>query len=138
MRGLIIRWALVTLAFMILPYIVPGIEVQNIWAALAAAAVLGILNLFFKPILFLLTLPLTVLSLGLFLFILNGIVLYLVGGIVNGVHIDGFVSAILGSLVLSLMNLATNLSLAKHGNRRVVIIRGHHSPQGNPRVRDLN
>lgn len=100
----IINLVLSALAVLIAAYILPGVHVNNFWTAIVVAVVLGILNAIIKPILLVLTLPITILTLGLFTFVVNGIVILLVSAVVPGFRVDGFLWAILFSLVLSLVN----------------------------------
>jgi len=105
--SLIIRWILNTLALFLVVKIVPGFFYKD-WVTLAiAAAVLGLLNAIVRPILFVLTLPLTVVTLGLFLLVLNAIMLELTAWVVPGFDIHGFGWAIVGALVLSIVSLVT-------------------------------
>ena len=105
--SLIIRWILNTLALFLVVTIVPGYAYRD-WITLAiAAAVLGLLNAIVRPILFVLTLPLTVVTLGLFLLVLNAIMLELTAWLVPGFDISGFGWAIVGALVLSIVSLVT-------------------------------
>lgn len=106
--GLIVRWILNTLALFLVVTIVPGFH-YNSWITLtAAAAVLGIVNAVIKPILFVLTFPLTVITLGLFLAVLNAIMLRITAWIVPSFQIDGWLAAILGALLLSIVSMVTN------------------------------
>lgn len=89
-------------------YIVPGFQVANFTTALLAAIVLGVVNTFIKPVLSFLTAPLSVVTLGLFAFVVNAVVLFIVAAVVPGVKINGWVPAILGAIVLSVV--ATVLS----------------------------
>ena len=105
--SLIIRWILNTLALFLVVKIVPGFFYRD-WITLAiAAAVLGLLNAIIRPILFVLTLPLTVVTLGLFLLVLNAIMLELTAWLVPGFDINGFGWAVVGALVLSIVSLVT-------------------------------
>ena len=105
---LLLRWLLNTLALFVVVYLVPNFYARD-WVALAIAAlVLGLLNAIVRPILFVLTLPLTIVTLGLFLLILNAIMLEITDAIVPGFEIDGFGWAIVGAIVLSLVSLVTN------------------------------
>ena len=105
--SLLIRWILNTLALFLVVTVVPGFTYRD-WLSLAiAAAVLGLLNAIVKPILFVLTLPITVVTLGLFLLVLNAIMLELTAWLVPGFGIEGFGWAILGALVLSIVTLVT-------------------------------
>jgi len=99
--GLLISLLLNTLALIITAYIVPGFKVDSFTAALLAAIVLGLINTFVKPVLLLLTLPLTIITLGLFMFVVNAIVLRLTTLVVPGFMVDGWMPAILGAIVLS-------------------------------------
>jgi putative membrane protein len=95
---------------MITAYLIGGIHVSGFFSAFFAAAFLGILNAFFRPILFLLTLPITILSLGLFTFVINALLLMMVSGVISGFVVDGFWWALLGSLIISLVSwLLTSL-----------------------------
>ena len=106
--SLIIRWVLNTLALLLVANVVPGFSYRS-WVTLAiAAAVLGLLNAVIRPILWFITLPLTVLTLGLFLLVLNAIMLELTAALVPGFDIHGFGWAIVGALVLSLVSLVTD------------------------------
>lgn len=116
--GLIIRWILNTLALFLVVTVVPHFHYRS-WVSLAiAAAVLGLLNAIIRPILFVLTLPITVVTLGLFLLILNAIMLELTAAIVPGFAIDGFGWAIVGALVLSVVSLVTNRIGAPRNDER--------------------
>lgn len=106
--GLIIRWILNTVALFVVVKLVPHFHYRD-WISLAiAAAVLGLLNAIVRPVLFVLTLPLTVITLGLFLLILNAIMLELTAWLVPGFGIDTFGWAIVGALVLAVVSLVTN------------------------------
>jgi putative membrane protein len=89
--------------------IVPGIEVRDARAALIGALVLGIANAIVRPVLVFLTLPLTILTLGLFLFVVNALMLMLAAALVDGLKVRGFGAALLGSVLLSLLNLAVSI-----------------------------
>jgi putative membrane protein len=97
------QWLMSSLAVMVMAQVVPGITVQNFAAALVAALVIGVINMLVWPIMVFLTIPLTVLSFGLFLFVVNGLALKLSAGLTPGFTIVGFLPAILGSIVLSLI-----------------------------------
>jgi len=89
--------------------IVAGIEVRDAKAALWGALVLGIANAIVRPVLVLLTLPLTIITLGLFLFVLNAVMLMLAAALVDGFKVRGFGSALIGSVLLSVLNLVVDL-----------------------------
>ena len=105
---LLLRWVLNALALWIVTFIVPAITYDSVVALLIAAAVLGIANAIVRPILFWLTLPLTVLTLGLFLIVLNALMLELTDLIVPGFEVDGFVTALIAAVLLGLISLVTN------------------------------
>lgn len=104
MRGLFLRWLLLTFAIIITSYMVGGIYVAGFFPAFFAAAVLGILNALFRPILLIITLPINVLTLGLFTFVINAILLKMVSGVVPGFYVHGFWSAVFGSIIISLVS----------------------------------
>jgi putative membrane protein len=104
MRGLLLRWLILTVAILVAAYLFPGIQVSGFGTALFAALVLGILNAFFRPILFILTLPINVLTLGLFTFVINAFLLMMTSGVIGGLVVDGFGSALIGSLIISLVS----------------------------------
>jgi putative membrane protein len=86
-----------------LSYILPGVHIDSFWTAIKVSLVLAVLNFLLKPILVILTLPITIVTFGLFLFIINALIVWFVGHLVSGFHIDGFMWALLFSLLLSLL-----------------------------------
>jgi putative membrane protein len=102
---IIINWIVSAILIFVLATIIPGIHVVGFTAALAAALVLGIINAFLKPILVILTLPINILTLGLFTLILNAILIMLVGKIVAGFVVEGFFAAFIFGIVLSISNI---------------------------------
>lgn len=98
---LILRWILLAGALLLLANVYPGVQVNNFTSALIAAAVLGLLNTLVRPILVVLTLPVTILTLGLFLFVINALMFWAAGGMLGGFHVDGFLAALIGSLLYS-------------------------------------
>lgn len=115
MRGLLLRWLILTFAIMTAAYLFSGIHVSGFGSALIAALVLGILNAFFRPILFILTLPINVLSLGLFTFVINAVLLLMTSGVIGGLVVDGFGSALFGSLIISLVSLLLSSFVSDRG-----------------------
>lgn len=105
---LLLRWLLNTLALFVVVYLVPNFYARSLVALAVAALVLGLLNAVVRPILFVLTLPLTIVTLGLFLIVLNAIMLEITAAIVPGFDINGFGWAMLGAIVLALVSLVTN------------------------------
>lgn len=101
---ILINLLLSGLAVVISSYVLPGVKVDNYFTAIVVAVVLGIVNAVLKPLLLVLTLPINMLTLGLFTFVVNALLVMLVGSVVPGFMVDGFVWALAFSLVLSLVN----------------------------------
>lgn len=104
MRGILIRWLILTVAILLTAYLMDGIEVRGVGSAVAAAAILGVLNAFFRPILLILTLPVNVLTLGLFTFIINALLLMMASGVISGFVVRGFWTAVFGSFLISVVS----------------------------------
>src|SRR5829696_7680581 len=100
MRILLV-WLINALALIAVAYLLPSISVSSFTAALIAALVLGLVNAIVRPVLVLLTLPVTVITLGLFIFVINGLLFWFVGSILEGFHVQGFWSALIGSILFS-------------------------------------
>lgn len=100
----LLQWLIAAIAFLLAAYILPGFHVDGLVPALVGAVVLGIANMIVKPILVFFSLPITILSLGLFLLVINGLILWLVAAIVPGISVAHFGWAILAALVISLIN----------------------------------
>ena len=115
MPGILIRWLTTTAAIVATAYLLDGIHVRGFFSAFFAAAALGILNAFFRPIALLLTLPINILSLGLFTFIINALLLKLASGIIPGFGVYGFWTAIFGSLLISLISWLLNSFIGEQG-----------------------
>lgn len=101
--GLILRLLLNTFAVIILSYLLSGVHVDSFLSALMVAIVLGILNFLVKPILVLLTLPATILTLGLFLLVINAVIIFVAAGMIDGFSVDGWLWAIIFSFLLSVL-----------------------------------
>ncbi len=101
---ILLRWLVSALAFLVLPYIIPGIAVKGFITALVLALLWGLVNITIKPILLILTLPFNILTFGIFTFIINGFLLWVLGGVVKGFEVHGFLVAVLGALVLSIIS----------------------------------
>lgn len=113
MRVFLIRLLIQTLALLVVGYTVPGIHVDSLGAAIVAALIFGVVNAIVRPLLFVLTLPITVLTLGLFILILNGLCLGLTAYLVQGFSISGLFPAIVGSLVMALVGWLLNLLIVE-------------------------
>ena len=110
---LITQWLLSAAALLAVAYLYEGVVVTSFGAALLAAALLGALNLVLRPILILLTLPVTLLTLGLFLFVVNALIFWAAAGLLSGLDVRSFGAALLGSLIYSMLQLAIDFVLAR-------------------------
>jgi len=106
--NLLIRLLVNALLIILIGAVVPGIHVSGIGAAIIAVIALAIVNVTLKPLLFILTLPITLLTLGLFTFVINALMLWFVGSIIKGFTVDGFIPALLGALIISLGHIILN------------------------------
>lgn len=106
--GKLLNWLANALVIMVAAYILPGVHVENLWVALLVALVLGILNMLIKPLLIILTLPITIVTFGLFLLVINALLVLLASHFVPGFIVDGFWWALLFSLLVSLINLVVS------------------------------
>lgn len=104
MIRLLLGWGINAAAIFLLPYILSAVQLKSFGTALLVALVIGFLNTLIRPVLFLLTLPITVLTLGLFTLVLNGLMFWVTSRLVDGFHIDGFWWAVLAALVYSLVS----------------------------------
>ena len=120
MRGLIIRWVISAVSLLIAAAVLPGIHLQGALLAFVAAAVLGVCNAVLRPVLLVLTLPINILTLGLFTLVINGSLLYLVAGIIRGVEIDSFWWAVLGALVIGLISWGLTALVSGTGEVEVI------------------
>jgi putative membrane protein len=101
---LLLVWLVNTVALVAVAYLMPSVTVTSFGAALIASAVLGLVNTVIRPILVLLTLPVTVLTLGLFIFVINGLLFWMVASFLEGFEVAGFWSGVLGAIVYSLIS----------------------------------
>jgi len=115
MRGLAVRWVILAGAIMVASYLLDGIEITSFFSALGAAAMLGVLNAFLRPILIILTLPINVLSFGFFTFIINALLLKMVSGVIPGFDVYGFWTAVWGSLIITVVNWLLHSFINDHG-----------------------
>lgn len=100
---IIVSWLLTAVAIMITGYILPGVVVQDFWVAVVTAVVLATVNVFIRPVLVILTIPVTIVTLGLFIFVINAFLVLLVSRVVEGFHVAGFWWALLFSVVLAVI-----------------------------------
>ena len=119
-RNLLVVWLINALALLALPFLVPSVQVDSIYTALVAAALLGLVNTLIRPLLVLLTLPATVLTLGLFIFVINGLLFWFVASFVKGFSVDGFWSAFFGAIVISITGWLASWFIGGHGKVEVI------------------
>ena len=108
MLTLIANWIINAAALLLVAYLYDGVSVTSFFAAMMAALVLGLVNAVIRPILVILTLPVTILTLGLFIFVINALLFWLVGNIVQGFEVKGFLAGLIGSVLFSVITLLTS------------------------------
>ncbi|KAA3656261.1 MAG: phage holin family protein [Calditrichaeota bacterium] len=108
MKQFILNWAIMTIAILVVAHFVEGIHYNSLESLVVASLVFGILNLLIRPILIILTLPLTLVTFGLFIFVLNGILFYFVGALVEGIYVDSLMTAVWGALFVSIVSWLLN------------------------------
>ncbi len=101
---LLVVWVINAVSLFVLPYIVSSIQIKSFGAAMIAALVLGLVNTLIRPILVILTLPVTLLTLGLFIFVINALLFLFVGNLLSGFTVNGFWAALLGSILYSVIS----------------------------------
>lgn len=109
----LLKWFASAVAILIAGYFVPGVQVAGFWSALILVVVIGLLNVSIKPLLVLLTLPINVITLGLFTFVINALIIMLASSIVKGFEVGGFVNALLFSIVLTIIQALFELLFKK-------------------------
>lgn len=112
---LLILWLINALALLAVPYLLHSVQVDSFGAALIAALILGFVNTLVRPVLVVLTLPVTLLTLGLFILVINGLMFWVVAQLVGGFHVGGFWSAVGGALLYSIVSWALSTLLLKSG-----------------------
>jgi len=111
---LLVVWLINTAALLALPYLMSSISVDSFASALIAALVLGLINTFIRPLLILLTLPVTLVTLGLFILVINGLLFWAVGSWIEGFHVAGFWSAVGGAILYSIISWALSAIFLGH------------------------
>jgi putative membrane protein len=132
MRALLIRFVVTGVAVFLAITIVPGIEAQSLSAGLAAVLSLSLLNAAVRPVLYLFSLPLIILSLGLFMVLINALLLQLVGWLVKGFVVEGFWASVWGALLISVVSFTLNLWINEQGRVELVIRRSRPPRIVNP------
>lgn len=108
MLNLFLRWVAYALVVVFVAWIVPGISVENFLTAMFVCVILALINTFIKPVLQIISFPITVLTLGLFALVINALLLMLAGYLAPGFEVDGFLSALVGSILLSILSIPIN------------------------------
>ena len=123
MNGFLLRTLIAILGLLLASALVPGVGIQGAWTFIFAAILLGIVNAFVRPIAVLLTLPITFLTLGLFLFVVNAAMFGLVAAMLDGFVVAGFWSAVFGSIVVSLTSAVASWYIGPSGHIEVYVVR---------------
>lgn len=123
MRGLVVRWLVSATALYLTSLIVRGIEIHGLFPLLFAAITIGVLNAVVRPVILLLTLPVTVLTLGLFVLVVNAGMLWMASEVVKGFEVHGFASALGGWLLMSVFTFGINYLIGESGGIEVVTVR---------------
>jgi putative membrane protein len=110
---IIVRWLLLAAALLLVAYLYPGVAVTSFGSAMIAAFVIGVFNTLLRPVLVLLTLPVTLLTLGLFLFVINALMFWAAAQVLDGFAVNGFVAALIGSLIYSLIGMVIDVAMER-------------------------
>lgn len=110
---IIVRWLLLAAALLLVAYLYPGVSVRSFGSAMIAALVLGLFNTLLRPVLVLLTLPVTLITLGLFLFVINALMFYFAAMVLDGFQVSGFVAALIGSVLYSLCAMVIDVAMER-------------------------
>jgi putative membrane protein len=108
---LIMTWLLAACALLMVAYLYPGVQVQSFGSALIAAFVIGLFNMVLRPVLVILTLPVTIVTLGLFVFVINALLFWAAASLLDGFQVSGFGAALLGSLIYSVLMMLVHAAL---------------------------
>ncbi|HMK33462.1 MAG TPA: phage holin family protein, partial [Desulfomonilaceae bacterium] len=122
MPGILARWLITTVAILLVPYLISGVQVSGLGSALVAAGFIGILNAMVRPVLIILPLPLTIVTLGFFILVINALLFMLAAAIVPGLHVSSFWSAFFAAIIVSIVSWIMNSAVAGGGGERTVIV----------------
>src|SRR5262245_57091275 len=128
MSGFLIRWAICAFGLWVAEQLLEGISFDGAGSLLVAALLLGFVNAVVRPVFVLFTLPLTLLTLGLFLLVVNGLMLALVGALVPGMHVAGLGAAMLGVIIVSLVSWAASAWIGPSGRFEVMVVERRRQP----------
>ncbi|MDJ0885532.1 MAG: phage holin family protein [Desulfobacterales bacterium] len=123
MHGFFVRWLILGFSISVAAYLIDGIHVSGVLSAFAAAAMLGILNAVFRPIALIITLPINILSLGLFTFVINAAMLKMASSLIPGFDVVGFWSAVFGALFISVVSFVINAFISDRGTVEYIELR---------------
>jgi len=123
MNGIILRTLIIMLGLFLASALIPGVEISGTGSFILAAALLGLVNAFVRPVAFLLTLPMTIVTLGLFLFVLNAAMFGLVASMLDNFVVTGFWSAVFGAIVVSITSTIASWYIGPSGHYEVFVIR---------------
>ncbi len=115
---IVTRWLVITIAILLSSKFISGIRVDSLLTALMAAGILGLINVFIRPVLIILTLPLSIITLGVFSFFINAFLLELVAYIIPGFEVNGFLAAFLGALIISIVSWLANFFIVNNNTDR--------------------
>jgi putative membrane protein len=124
--GFVLRVVTVAIGLWLAAEILPGIDFDDGWTLLAAALVLGIVNAFIRPVIVILTLPITILTLGFFLLVINAAMLGLVAWLLDGFQVAGFWSALFGSVIVSLVSWMASWFIGPKGRMEMMVVERHY------------
>ena len=113
MLKLLFKWLLLASALLFVAYVYPGVEVRSFASAMLAAFVIGLLNTFVRPVLVVLTLPVTLVTVGLFLFVINALMFWAAASMLEGFHVRSFLAALVGSLIYSVLGIVIESALER-------------------------
>lgn len=123
MNGIILRTIIIMLGLFLASSIIPGVQINGTGSFILAALLLGLVNAFVRPVAFLLTLPMTIVTLGLFLFVLNAAMFGLVAALLDNFQVAGFWSAIFGAIVVSVTGTIASWTIGPSGRYEVFVVR---------------
>ncbi len=123
MRGIVLRTLIIMLGLALASAIIPGVEIMGTGSLIIAALLLGLVNAIVRPIAFLLTLPLTIVTMGLFLFVLNAAMFGLVASMLDNFHVAGFWSALFGAIIVSITSTVASWYIGPDGRYEVYVMR---------------
>ena len=127
MGAFVLRWFVTTIAVLVAERLLPGIQCNGWGTLLGASLLLGIINAFVRPVLLLLSLPFIIVTMGLFILVVNALLLWLVGNIIPGFYVDGFWDAFFGSIIISLVSWILS-SFFRGSDGKIYTITHHSSP----------